>query len=92
MANLGTKAGVSQETKITIQAPLLHLSKAQIIAKGTALGVDYGMTHSCYDPLEDKSCGQCDACLLRLKGFAEAGLEDPIEYVGNQKSDDQLLK
>jgi 7-cyano-7-deazaguanine synthase len=60
---------------------LIHLTKAQIIKKGTALGLDYGMTHSCYDPATDgKACGQCDSCILRKKGFSEAGIDDPTLY------------
>lgn len=75
-ARLGTKL-----TDFNIHAPLLHLSKAQIIQHGTALGVDYSMTHSCYDPAPSgSSCGHCDSCLLRKKGFAEAGVKDPTEY------------
>jgi 7-cyano-7-deazaguanine synthase len=81
MANLGTRAGVSGGRKFTIQAPLLYLSKAEIIKRGRELGVDYGMTHSCYDPQGEKACGRCDACLLRLKGFAEAGETDPAAYL-----------
>jgi 7-cyano-7-deazaguanine synthase len=81
MANLGTKAGVTGASTFVIQAPLLYLSKGEIIRKGIELGVDYGMTHSCYDPQGDKACGRCDACLLRLKGFAEAGIADPVSYV-----------
>jgi len=81
MANLGTKAGVSGTATFSIHAPLLHLAKGEIIRKGIQLGVDYGMTHSCYDPQGDKACGKCDACRLRLKGFSDAGLEDPIVYV-----------
>ncbi len=81
MANLGTKAGVSGQEKFTIQAPLLRLSKAEIIRKGLALGVDYSITHSCYDPQGTKACGRCDACRLRLRGFAEAGEKDPGEYL-----------
>ncbi len=78
MANLATKAGVEGETQLTIHTPLIDLTKAQIIAKGVALGVDYGMTISCYDPGPDEEpCGHCDACLLRAKGFAENGLNDP---------------
>ncbi|MGI6657043.1 MAG: 7-cyano-7-deazaguanine synthase QueC [Desulfobulbus sp.] len=81
MAALGTKAGV-EGAPIRFHAPLLHLSKKEIIATGMRLGVDYGQTHSCYDPAADgRACGQCDACLLRLKGFREAGLEDPALYV-----------
>ena len=81
MVNLGTKAGITGASVFTIQAPLLTLTKAEIIRKGTALGVDYSMTHSCYDPQGGKACGRCDACLLRLRGFAEAGIKDPISYV-----------
>ena len=81
MANLATKAGV-EGNPYHIHAPLLDLTKAQIIQQGLALGVDYGLTHSCYDPTaEGLSCGQCDSCRLRLNGFAEAGVEDPVPYV-----------
>lgn len=81
MANLATKAGVERHASIKIRAPLIHLTKAQIIRKGIALGLDYGMTHSCYDPSNDgKACGKCDSCILRKKGFAEAGIDDPTEY------------
>lgn len=81
MANLATKAGVEGSTKIRIRAPLILMTKAQIIRKGTELGVDYGMTHSCYDPSsEGRACGQCDSCLLRKKGFQEAGVPDPTVY------------
>jgi 7-cyano-7-deazaguanine synthase len=81
MANLATKAGVEGKRQIHIHAPLLHMSKAEIIGAGTALGVDYSLTWSCYDPRpEDKACGECDSCQLRLKGFTEAGLVDPIRY------------
>ena len=81
MANLATKAGVEGQ-KITIHTPLVSLTKAQIIQCGLELGVDYGLTHSCYDPSPAGiSCGDCDSCLLRLKGFAEAGTADPIAYV-----------
>ena len=82
MANLATKAGVEGHP-YKIHAPLIDLTKAQIIEKGLALGVDYGLTHSCYDPTpEGLSCGHCDSCLLRLKGFADAGTEDPVAYAG----------
>lgn len=81
LANLGTKAGVSGQKKFTIQAPLLRLSKAEIIRKGLELDVDYGITHSCYDPQGTKACGRCDACRLRLSGFAEVGIKDPAEYL-----------
>jgi 7-cyano-7-deazaguanine synthase len=79
MANLATKAAVEGRQRITIHTPLIDLTKAQIIQRGIALGVDYGMTHTCYDPHEDgTACGQCDACHLRARGFAEAGLDDPL--------------
>lgn len=80
MANLGTKAGVSGEGQFVIHAPLLRMSKTEIIRKGIELGVDYSLTHSCYDPRGTKACGHCDACILRLKGFAGAGISDPVEY------------
>ncbi len=80
MANLATKVGVEGHN-FTIHTPLIHLSKAQIIRKGIELGVDYGLTHSCYDPAPGgRACGTCDSCLLRKKGFEEAEIEDPIEY------------
>jgi 7-cyano-7-deazaguanine synthase len=82
LANLATKAGVEGRGRFTIHTPLIALTKAEIIRKGLALGVDYARTHSCYDPATDGSaCGLCDSCRLRLKGFAEAGLEDPARYV-----------
>jgi 7-cyano-7-deazaguanine synthase len=78
MANLATKAAVEGTQPIKIHTPLIHLTKAQIIQTGLALGVDYSMTTSCYDPaIDGKSCGHCDACLLRRKGFADNGIEDP---------------
>jgi len=81
MANLATKAGV-EGRGFRIHTPLIALSKADIIRKGVQLGVDYALTHSCYDPTpEGLSCGLCDSCRLRLKGFSEAGLTDPLEYV-----------
>ena len=77
MANLATKAGVEGRTRLTIHTPLIQLSKAQIVRLGRELGVPFGLTHSCYDPLPGGgACGQCDACLLRRKGFEEAGIED----------------
>ena len=77
MANLATKAGVEGRTKLKIHTPLLGLTKAQIVRLGKELGVPFGMTHSCYDPGRDgRPCGACDACLLRRKGFEEAGIED----------------
>ena len=79
MANLATKAGVEGRQKLTIHTPLINLTKAQIIQKGTELGVDYALTSSCYDPGPDgRPCGRCDSCQLRAKGFAEAGLVDPL--------------
>ena len=81
MANLATKAGVEGQLKFTIHTPLIRLTKAEIIRRGTELGVDYALTHTCYDPDEEGiSCGRCDACQLRRKGFAEAGLRDPLRY------------
>lgn len=85
MANLATKAGVEGRQHLRIHTPLIELTKAQIIQRGLALGVDYSLTHSCYDPAEHgRPCGACDSCLLRAKGFAEAGLPDPalITIVG----------
>ena len=82
LANLATKAGTQDGGKWTVHAPLISMSKAEIICQGVKLGVDYGMTHSCYDPDEHgRSCGHCDSCQLRLKGFADAGLKDPVPYV-----------
>ena len=82
MANLATRAGVEQNG-FQIHAPLIDLTKAQIIRRGLSLGVDYGMTHSCYDPNSTgAACGRCDSCLLRKRGFAEAGVPDPTRYAG----------
>jgi 7-cyano-7-deazaguanine synthase len=81
MSNLAIKAAVKGTLRIRIHTPLIHMTKADIIRRGTDLGVDYGLTHSCYDPTESGSaCGLCDSCLLRKKGFAEAGLADPTKY------------
>jgi 7-cyano-7-deazaguanine synthase in queuosine biosynthesis/intein/homing endonuclease len=81
MANLATKAAVEGRQRLRIHTPLIDLNKAQIIRRGIDLGVDYALTHSCYDPGPDGSaCGECDSCLLRLKGFKEAGVADPIAY------------
>ena len=81
MANVGTKAGV-EGRRFQIHAPLIKLSKAEIIKKALEMDVDLGLTHTCYDPTpEGLACGQCDACLLRQKGFREAGVPDPIQYV-----------
>ncbi|HEY0708621.1 MAG TPA: 7-cyano-7-deazaguanine synthase QueC [Polyangia bacterium] len=79
VARLGTRAGV-EGTPIRLVAPLIEMSKAEIIKAGTALGVDYGLTHSCYDPAAGGACGACDACLLRRKGFEAAGVADPTRY------------
>ncbi|HEV2294481.1 MAG TPA: 7-cyano-7-deazaguanine synthase QueC [Tepidisphaeraceae bacterium] len=77
-ARLGTT-----RTSFTVHAPLVHLTKAQIIGRGVELAVDYGMTHSCYDPDDQgRACGRCDSCLLRKRGFAESGIPDPTEYAG----------
>ncbi len=80
MANLGTKAGITGTRKFAIHAPLLRMSKREIIEKGLALGVNYNDTHSCYEPQGGKACGHCDACLLRRQGFMEAGVPDPTIY------------
>jgi 7-cyano-7-deazaguanine synthase len=82
MANLATRAGVEGRNPIHIRTPLIDLTKAEIIRRGAELGVDYSMTQSCYDPdPSGAACGHCDACQLRLNGFAEAGLKDPARYV-----------
>jgi 7-cyano-7-deazaguanine synthase len=79
MANLATKAGVEGRQDLRIHAPLINLTKVEIIRYGQTLGVDYGLTHSCYDPdRSGRPCGSCDSCLLRAKGFAGAGLDDPL--------------
>ena len=81
LANLATKAGVEGKTKVTIHAPLIHLSKAEIIRRGMELGVDYSLTSSCYDPSGlGEACGLCDSCQLRRKGFLEARIVDPTRY------------
>ena len=81
MANLATKAAVEGTQQLRIHAPLMHLTKAGIIRRGIELGVDYSLTHSCYDPdEEDRACGECDSCQLRQKGFREAGVHDPTIY------------
>lgn len=82
MANLATRAGIEGTSRLTVHTPLIQMTKADIIKTGLELGVDYGLTHSCYDPSpEGLACGTCDSCLLRLKGFAEAGATDPVGYV-----------
>ncbi len=84
MANLATRAATEGNQSITIHTPLIDLTKAQIIRKGADLGVDYSLTHSCYDPFANGNpCGHCDACQLRLKGFREAGQVDPLKYAEN---------
>ena len=81
MANLATKTAAEGRGRYTIHTPLIHLTKGEIIRKGIGLGVDYARTHSCYDPTPGgAACGLCDSCRLRLKGFAEAGIEDPVRY------------
>lgn len=80
LAQLATADGVSDRVTYRIHAPLMQLSKAQIVARGLELGIDYSITHSCYDPVGDLACGRCDSCALRRKGFAEAGVSDPTRY------------
>jgi 7-cyano-7-deazaguanine synthase len=81
LANLATKTGIEGVDRIKIHTPLIHMTKAEIIKEGLSLGVNYGLTHSCYDPNEvGLSCGACDSCLLRLKGFKKLGVEDPLKY------------
>jgi 7-cyano-7-deazaguanine synthase len=85
LANLATKAAVEGQGTFRIHAPLLKKTKAEIIREGVRLGVDYSLTLSCYDPdLEGRACGRCDSCRLRLKGFQEAGIQDPIKYQGTR--------
>ena len=82
MANLATQAGVEGKTKVKIRVPLIHKTKAEIIQIGVALGVDYSLTFSCYDPdAEGSACGRCDSCLLRKRGFKAAGIPDPTRYI-----------
>jgi 7-cyano-7-deazaguanine synthase len=82
LANIATKAGV-EGNRIAIEAPLIELSKAEIIKRGTELGLNYGMTFSCYDPVDESlSCGECDSCIIRKKGFLEAQIVDPTRYAG----------
>ena len=81
MANLATRAGVEGEVPLSLHTPLIDLSKAEIIGRGVELGVDYAATMSCYDPDDQgRACGECDSCILRRKGFAEAGIDDPTRY------------
>jgi 7-cyano-7-deazaguanine synthase len=84
MADLATKGGVEGRLKLSIHTPLIRMTKAEIIRKGFELGLDYSLTWSCYDPTaEGLPCGSCDSCQLRLKGFGEAGIEDPIRYASS---------
>jgi 7-cyano-7-deazaguanine synthase len=88
MANLATRAAVQGEGHFRIHTPLISLTKADIIRRGLALGVDYALTHSCYDPVsEGLACGRCDSCLLRLKGFREAGVTDPVRYAVRREAE-----
>lgn len=88
MANLATKAGVEGARRLVIHTPLIDMTKAEIIRKGLDLGVDYALTRSCYDPSPDgAACGECDSCALRLRGFAEAGVEDPAPYRVRQRAE-----
>lgn len=80
LANLATAASVNGKGHFTVHAPLLNLTKAEIILEGTRLGVDYGLTHSCYDPVLELACGRCDSCILRRDGFKDAGIADPTPY------------
>ena len=81
MANLATRAGVEGTTRVEIHAPLIHMTKAEIIQKGNQLDIDYALTHSCYDPAPSGlACGACDSCILRKRGFKEAGVDDPTRY------------
>jgi 7-cyano-7-deazaguanine synthase len=91
MANLATRGAVEGTLPVTLHSPLLEMTKAEIIALGTRLGVDYGLTRSCYDPDPvGRACGACDSCTLRLKGFAEAGLSDPAPYL--KRTEDHGLR
>ena len=86
MANLATKSGVEGRTRVHIHTPLIRLSKCDIIKLGAELGVDFRLTHSCYDPdVDGRACGRCDSCRLRLAGFAQAGLKDPLEYTSEDR-------
>jgi len=88
MANLATAIAVEGKGRFKIHTPIIRMTKAQIIQTGTRLKVDYSLTHSCYDPDEQgRPCGHCDSCQLRLKGFAEAGLTDPVQYAGWNRQD-----
>jgi len=80
MANLATAAAVEGKGHFTVHAPLLNLTKAEIIVEGIRLSVDYGLTHSCYDPVGELACGECDSCILRRQGFEDAEVQDPTQY------------
>lgn len=83
LANVATVAGAERGVRFRVHAPLLHLTKAEIIRRGLSLGVDYSLTHSCYDPAPSgAACGRCEACMLRRRGFEEAGIADPTRYAG----------
>jgi len=85
MANLATQKTVQGEMRMRIHTPLIHMSKGEIILAGTELGLDYGLTHSCYDPdPQGRACGRCDSCILRRKGFIEARVPDPTVYTSSQ--------
>lgn len=85
LANLATRAGVSEQQRFHVHAPLINWTKAKIIRKGVELGVDFSLTHSCYDPSPDgRACGMCDACIIRRRGFIEAAVKDPTHYVESQ--------
>lgn len=87
MANLATKASVEGGANLKIHTPLIHLSKAEIVKRGLELGVDYSLTHTCYDPgPEGSACGECDACQLRLKGFEANGIPDPVPYLARART------
>jgi len=92
LAQVATVAGAEGGAKFRVNAPLLEMTKAEIVARGVELGVDFSLTHTCYDPVVEeeqvRSCGRCDACVLRLAGFKEAGIEDPIPYVQVEASDE----
>lgn len=93
MANLATKAGTEDGVQLKIRTPLISMTKAEIITKGLELGVDYGMTHSCYDPSpKGNPCGRCDSCLIRKKGFAEAGIPDPLEIRASSLNSTPLFR
>jgi 7-cyano-7-deazaguanine synthase len=82
MANLATKAGVESKVQLSIRTPLINLSKAEILTLGSEMGIDYSITHSCYDPSpEGLACGTCDSCIFRKKGFIESGIKDPTGYI-----------